>query len=348
MHHRRHRTRTRTRTRRPRLAATATAAVVFTCLALVTGVVLARMQSGPASHQSATTTAADPAPTPRTTAATTLVSPSPKPSASRSAPPHAKPRASASARATPSRTAQQPAPATGAVGRRTITLVNRLSQTIWPAIAADPKHPVAATGWVLKPGQSLSFAIPDHWDVRLWARAGCSFDAAGNGSCLSGGCGKFQCGSTWGEFPSTLAEFNLNAWNGMDFYDVSQVEGYNLPMWVNSYGGTSKDKIDANGCTAAGCVKDTIATCPKKLQRTRDGRVVACLSACLVFNTDQTCCTGAYAARPQCVPSSWPVDSAAVFKAADPNAYSYVNDDATSVFTCSGACGYRVTWGVSP
>lgn len=98
----------------------------------------------------------------------------------------------------------------------------------------------------------------------------------------------------------------------------------------------------------AGCVKDTNATCPKKLQRIRGGHIVVCLSACLVFNTDQTCCTGAYAARPQCVPSQWPVDSAAVFKAADPNAYSYVNDDATSVFTYSGECGYRVTWGVSP
>ncbi|MFJ8495306.1 thaumatin family protein [Streptomyces sp. NPDC094038] len=342
MHHRR---RTRRRPRRSGLAATA--AVLFTCLALVTGVVLARMQSGPASHRT-TATGAAPAPTPRTTAPTTLLSPSPKPSASRSATPHAKPRTSPSATATPSRTAKQPAPATGPVGTRTITLVNRLHETIWPAIAADPKHPVEATGWVLRPGAGLSFAIPDHWDVRLWARTGCSFDAAGDGDCLSGGCGHFQCGSTWGEFPSTLAEFNLNAWNGMDFYDVSQVEGYNLPMWINSYGGASTDKVDGDGCTAAGCVKDTIATCPEKLQRTRDGRVVACLSACLVFDTDQTCCTGAYAARPRCVPSSWPVNSAAVFKAADPNAYSYVNDDATSVFTCSGECGYRVTWGVSP
>ncbi|MFD6999183.1 thaumatin family protein [Streptomyces mirabilis] len=339
MHHRR---------RRRRFSGlAATAAVLFTCLALVTGVVLARMQSGPASAHRAV--AADPSATPRTTAtATPLSSSSPKTSPSRSASPHATPRTSPSATASPSRTAKQPTTAAKTPGKRTITLINRLNQTVWPAIAADPKHPVEATGWVLRPGASLSFAIPDHWDVRLWARTGCSFDAAGNGNCLSGGCGHFQCGSTWGEFPSTLAEFNLNAWNGMDFYDVSQVEGYNLPMWINSYGGTSTDKIDANGCTAAGCVKDTNATCPKKLQRIRDGHIVACLSACLVFNTDQTCCTGAYAARPQCVPSSWPVNSAAVFKAADPNAYSYVNDDATSVFTCSGECGYRVTWGVSP
>ncbi|WP_353962280.1 thaumatin family protein [Streptomyces mirabilis] len=73
---------------------------------------------------------------------------------------------------------------------------------------------------------SRSFTVPAHWDARVWARTGCSFD----GACLTGGCGHFQCGRTWGEFPSTLAEFNLDAWNGMDFYDVSLVEGNNLPM----------------------------------------------------------------------------------------------------------------------
>jgi hypothetical protein len=226
-------------------------------------------------------------------------------------------------------------------------MVNRLNQTIWPAIAADPKHPISATGWVLAPGASLSILIPDHWDVRMWARTGCSFDAAGVGSCVTSGCGRFQCGSTWGEFPSTLAEFNLNAWNGMDFYDVSLVEGNNLPMWVNSYGGSSQDKINANGCSAAGCTHDANASCPTKLQRVHDGQVVACLSACLVLNTAQTCCSGAYAARSACVPASWPIDSAAVFKKAEPFAYSYVDDDATSVLTCTGECNYRVTWGVS-
>ena len=42
----------------------------------------------------------------------------------------------------------------------------------------------------------------------------------------------------------TLAEFNLNAWNGMDFYDVSLVEGNNLPMWVNSYSSKSQDMME--------------------------------------------------------------------------------------------------------
>ena len=63
---------------------------------------------------------------------------------------------------------------------------------------------------------------------------------------------------------------------------------------------------------------------------------------------DQMCCTGRWADRAACDPAKWPVDSAAVFKKAEPFAYSYVDDDATSVLTCAGECSYRITWGVSP
>jgi hypothetical protein len=319
-------------------------ALVLVALAVIAGGVLyATARSDPPATVHAASAELSPSPHPTPAAASPVgpasVSPTPTPTPS------------ATASRTPS-AATHSASATGsafvvATGWRTLTMVNRLDQTIWPAIAADPKHPISATGWVLAPGASLSILVPDHWDVRMWARTGCSFGASGVGSCTSGGCGRLECGSTWGEFPSTLAEFDLNAWNGMDFYDVSLVEGDNLPMWVNSYGGTSTDRLDANGCSAAGCTSDANPTCPAKLQRVRAGKVVACLSACLVFNTAQTCCTGAYAARSACVPSTWPIDSAAVFKKAEPFAYSYVDDDATSVLTCAGECNYRVTWGVS-
>ena len=233
-------------------------------------------------------------------------------------------------------------------GHRTLTMVNRLQQTIWPAVAADPNHPVAATGWVLAPGASLTIAIPDHWNVRVWARTGCVFNAAGTGHCVTGDCGgKFQCGSSWGALPSTLAEFNLNAWDGMDFYDVSLVDGNNLPMWINNSGGSSPDKISADGCVAAGCTENANDTCPSVLQRTYEGSVVACMSSCLALGGDQYCCNGAYASRTACDPAAWPVDSAAVFKKAEPFAYSYVDDDATSVYTCTGECDYRITWGTS-
>ncbi|WP_405578627.1 thaumatin family protein [Streptomyces sp. NBC_01190] len=338
-------------------------AAVVACLAVIVGVFLAETQDdGGLSDRTVaaapTTTGGAVTDNASTAAAPTPSKTSARPTPSRTShPPTPRPGKTATPRKAGGKTGatggKAAAGASGSVphagpGQRTLTLVNRLDQTIWPAIAADPDHPVEATGWVLAPGASLSFLIPDHWDVRVWARTGCVFNAAGNGHCVSGDCaGHFQCGRTWGEFPSTLAEFNLNAWNGMDFYDVSLVEGNNLPMWINNSGGSSPDKIDANGCAASGCTHDANASCPASMQRVRGGAVVACLSACLVLSTDQTCCTGAYAARSACVPSSWPIDSAAVFKKAEPFAYSYVNDDATSVLTCTGECDYRITWGVS-
>ena len=74
---------------------------------------------------------------------------------------------------------------------------------------------------------SLTITVPKHWNGRFWGRTGCVF-RAGRGHCQSGDCGgRYQC--TGNEaIPATLAEYNMNAWNGLDFYDVSMVDGSNL------------------------------------------------------------------------------------------------------------------------
>jgi hypothetical protein len=74
------------------------------------------------------------------------------------------------------------------------------------------------------------------------------------------------------------------------------------------------------------------------------GNIVACLSACSEFGTAQYCCTGAYGSPSACTPDTWPVDYAAYFKSACPDAYSYAYDDPTSTFTCSGGSGYVITF----
>ncbi|MHA6758720.1 thaumatin family protein [Streptacidiphilus sp. PAMC 29251] len=252
--------------------------------------------------------------------------------------------------ATPRPTGKAPNPAKppkAAAGHRTVTFVNRLSQTVWVGSGQQTAKPALTTsGWVLKPGQSLSISIPDHWNGRFWGRTGCSFNAAGNGHCQTGDCdGKFQCPG-YGAIPATLAEFNLNAWSGLDFYDVSMVDGSNLPMWINLVGGASADKISADGCSAAGCTRPV--SCPAALRIHAGGAVVGCESPCGVFGTDQYCCRGAWSARAACDPTKWPVDYAADFKRAEPFAYSYVDDDATSTFTSTGEAGYRITFGLTP
>ena len=240
-----------------------------------------------------------------------------------------------------------PVPDAAAVasGKRLVTFVNKVSQTIWVAAAQNPAHPLATTGWVLPAGQSLTITVPDNWNGRFWGRTGCVFHG-GLGHCQTGDCnGRFQCTGN-GAIPATLAEYDLNAWDGLDFYDVSMVDGSNLPMYINITAGQTTDKISRTGCVPAGCTKPV--ACPSALQVKAGGVAVACESACARIGTDQYCCRGAWAPRSQCDPARWPVDYAAVFKKAEPYAYSYVDDDATSVFTCKGRCDYQITFGVSP
>jgi hypothetical protein len=232
-------------------------------------------------------------------------------------------------------------------GSRQFTFVNDVSQTIW--VAASPGNPPSAlsvTGWVVPPGGQVSTTVPNRWNGRIWGRTGCRFDAAGKGKCQTGDChGRFQC-TGFGAIPATLAEYDLDAWDGLDFYDVSMVDGSNLPMYINQSGGSAKDPIDRFGCSARGCTR--LVKCPPILEVRVGRRIVGCISACARFETDAYCCRGPWSSRSACNPARWPVDYAAVFKRAEPFAYSYSDDDATSVYTCHGACDYRITFGITP
>jgi hypothetical protein len=262
------------------------------------------------------------------------------------------PSATTSGSAAPTDPAASEPPPSGAAGQpagdqRLVTFVNDMSETIWVAAAPNASSPLSATGWVLPAGQSVTITTPNNLNTRFWGRTGCVFNSAGVGKCQTGDCGGlFQC-KGWGTIPATLAEVNFDAWDGLDFYDVSMVDGSNLPMWINitkSSGGTV-DKISSNGCVPAGCTKPV--NCPTALDVKVGTAVVGCISACARLGGDQYCCQGPYSSRTACNPAQWPVDYAAVFKTAEPYAYSYVDDDATSVFTCSGVCDYRITFGYS-
>jgi Thaumatin family len=232
-----------------------------------------------------------------------------------------------------------------ASGSRRVTFVNELSKTIWVAASPDKAHPLSATGWVLRPGHRVTITVPNHWNGRFWGRTGCVFHH-GRGHCQTGDCdGRLQC-QGWGAIPATLAEYDLDAWDGLDFYDVSMVDGSNLPMYINVTKGKATKKVSRRGCIPAGCTK--VVACPKVLRVKANGKVVACESACARFGTDQYCCRGKYSSRAECNPANWPVDYAAVFKRAEPYAYSYPDDDKTSVYVCSGACDYRIVFGITP
>ncbi|KAB1199451.1 Thaumatin-like protein 1 [Morella rubra] len=221
----------------------------------------------------------------------------------------------------------------------TFTIINQCSYTVWPGILSNAgTQQLPTTGFILQPGQSNAFYVPTSWSGRLWGRTLCAQDSTGKFSCVTGDCGAstVECAGAGAQPPATLAEFTLNGAGGLDFYDVSLVDGYNLPMTVVPHGGTG------GNCTTTGCVPDLNRACPTQLKVMSGGdgsESVACKSACEAFGDPQYCCSGAYATPDTCKPSSY----SEFFKTACPRAYSYAYDDGTSTFTCASA-DYVITF----
>ncbi|PPE00892.1 hypothetical protein GOBAR_DD02091 [Gossypium barbadense] len=201
----------------------------------------------------------------------------------------------------------------------TFTIVNKCDYVVWPGILSNAGVPtLATTGFTLQRGETKTITAPTSWGGRFWGRTHCSQDSDGKFSCLTGDCGsgKLECSGNGAAPPATLAEFTLDGAGGLDFFDVSLVDGYNIPMLVVPQGGKA---------VTAG-----------------DG--IACKSACEAFRQPQYCCSGAYATPDTCKPSSY----SQVFKTACPRAYSYAYDDKTSTFTCANAADYSITFCPSP
>lgn len=180
-------------------------------------------------------------------------------------------------------------------------------------------------GLRLNTGESATIEAPKGWSGRFWPRTGCTFDQSGKGTCLTGDCGnKLNCGGAGGAPPVSLAEFTLDSPN--DFYDVSLVDGYNLPVSIFPSGGKGQ-------CKSVACRTDLNLNCPADLQVKNNSSVVACKSACMQLNTPEYCCTGEFGGPNTCKPTNY----SKIFKSSCPDAYSYAYDDLTSTFTCAGA-----------
>lgn len=229
---------------------------------------------------------------------------------------------------------------------RNFTVINACPYTIWPAIFTDSSAGAAVpgieTGWEAVPKSSRSFSVPDNWRAgRIWARSECSFTSAGSGTCVTGSCaGGVTCTSP-PIGPVTTTEWTLSGSDAIDWYAVSLVDGFNIPV-----------KITNNqGCAVADCPVDLNANCPSPLKGPAgaSGDILGCQSACGA-NLDGTpdnsknCCTGQYATPSTCPPSG--VQYYSYFKNACPRAYAFVYDDSTSTLVCpsSKKADYTITF----
>ncbi|KAK8682359.1 hypothetical protein V6N13_054748 [Hibiscus sabdariffa] len=134
----------------------------------------------------------------------------------------------------------------------TFTVTNNCPYTIWPGTLAGSGTPqLASTGFQLDAGESVTIpSVPAGWSGRIWGRTGCSFDATGVGSCQTGDCGgKLECDGIGATPPASLFEITFGVGNQQDFYDVSIVDGYNLPLVAAPRG-------VYGACNATGCAYD--------------------------------------------------------------------------------------------
>ncbi|XP_057965971.1 thaumatin-like protein 1b [Malania oleifera] len=211
-------------------------------------------------------------------------------------------------------------------------IVNKCRYTIWPGLLSGAgTAQLPTTGFVLKSGKAKTITIPKSWSGRIWGRTHCGRDSSRKFSCGTGDCGSGhqECAGAGAKPPATLAEFTLNGAGGLDFYDVSLVDGYNVPMLVVAKGGAG------GGCSATGCLVDLNGVCPRELKvALANGTAgVACMSACEAFGDPRFCCSEGYSTPDTCQPSAY----SQFFKHACPRAYSYAYDDKTSTFTCASA-----------
>ncbi|KAJ6728869.1 hypothetical protein OIU74_006869 [Salix koriyanagi] len=142
----------------------------------------------------------------------------------------------------------------------TFTITNSCAYTVWPGVSSSgaSASALSTTGFSLEKNESKIIEAPASWSGRFWGRTYCTEDSSGNFSCITGDCGsgKLECSGRGGAPPATLAEFALDGFNGLDYYDVSVVDGFNLPLLVVPSG---------QNCSSTGCIGDVIESCPPEL-----------------------------------------------------------------------------------
>ncbi|XP_022143965.1 thaumatin-like protein 1 [Momordica charantia] len=183
------------------------------------------------------------------------------------------------------------------------SIKNNCPYTIWPGAVTSSGNTLSTTGFELPTGTIVKSTISSPWSGRFWARTHCSKDARGKFSCGTGDCasGQVTCNGAVGIPPATLVEFTIAPNGGQDFFDISLVDGFNLP----------------------------ISVVPLAVKG-QDGTVIACKSACIAFEKPEFCCSGDHNKPETCPPTNY----STIFKNQCPQAYSYAYDDETSTFIC--------------
>ena len=167
--------------------------------------------------------------------------------------------------------------------------------------------------WELPNGGILNIDIPSSWlntagnssliGPRFWARTGCRYNIHDDkAQCETGSCGgAYNCSKAnlAGNTPTSLAEFCFQCGNGLTYYDVSLVDGYNLSINIEPVGSFSptnpNNPNDVFWCKSDTCNKgqDLRSICPATHQLYssqipsyipgQPNNIIGCFSNCGLF-----------------------------------------------------------------
>jgi len=162
------------------------------------------------------------------------------------------------------------------------------------------KHPAVCNGSIIGGGGfklevnggTEFYSVDDGWQGGWFGRTNCSF-TGDLGSCETGNCeasdgwGHLQCSGVGSTSPASKGEMTMDLTTGNDFYDVSLVGGYNLPMQITprdynpAY--VNADPTDHFRCTSPGCLNSSaLSSCPADLTYLPNGNLVGCQDDCSV------------------------------------------------------------------
>ncbi|ATY60381.1 Heat shock Hsp70 [Cordyceps militaris] len=135
-----------------------------------------------------------------------------------------------------------------------LVITNRCDMTIWPGTATQGGLGPGTGGFELQPGESKNLTVGSNWQGRIWGRTNCTVNGE-SCACQTGDCfAKLDCQFS-SAVPATLVEFNLaGGVNGMQtFYDISLVDGYNLPVGIEHIPSENTSFVPPN-LTNSACV----------------------------------------------------------------------------------------------
>nr|TKR74962.1 hypothetical protein D5086_0000290030 [Populus alba] len=216
----------------------------------------------------------------------------------------------------------------------TFTITNSCNYKVWPGVYSSRTPAFSTTGFSLDKNESRIIKAPASWTGSFWGRTYCTEDSSGNFSCITGDCGsgKLECSGNRGASPVTELEITLGGFNGLDFFDVNLLGGFNLPLLVVPIG---------QNCSSIGCIDDFNESCPAELEVTNgtEEKSVGCRSACDALKLPIYCCNGRMSSF-KCKPSLY----SRFFKNSCPQGFTYYFEDNGNItYTCPST-DYQITF----